>query len=77
MKALRKLIENADNGGMYNWTTCLDYFESDAWSRQLSKFTIKVNGERLALLAKWLDKELPAIKMSGAQGGCAKSCVGS
>lgn len=57
MKALRKLIANADYGSMDNWTHYLDYFELDARSRQLSKFTIKVNGERLALLAKWLNKE--------------------
>lgn len=57
MKALRNLIANADNGSMNNWLTYLDYFELDARSRQLSKFTIKVNGERLSLLAKWLDKE--------------------
>ena len=57
MKALRNLIANADNGRMDNWSIYLDYFELDARSRQLSKFTIKVNGERLALLAKWLDKE--------------------
>ena len=57
MKALRSLIADADNGRMDNWKTYVDYFELDARSRQLSKFTIKVNGERLALLAKWLDRE--------------------
>ncbi|MFH2036443.1 MAG: tyrosine-type recombinase/integrase [Candidatus Zixiibacteriota bacterium] len=56
MKAIRNLIENADNNRMNHWTIYLDYFELDARSRQLSKFTIKVNGERLALLARWLDQ---------------------
>lgn len=57
MKALRRLIADADNGLMDNWTSYLDYFELDARSRQLSRFTIKVNGERLSLFAKWLRVE--------------------
>jgi integrase/recombinase XerD len=55
MKALRKLIEAADNGNMGHWRTYIDYFELDARARQLSKFTIRVNGERLSLLVRWLE----------------------
>jgi site-specific recombinase XerD len=57
MEAIRKLIAAADNDRMGHWRTFIDYFELDARSRQLSRFTIKVNGERLALLARWLEEK--------------------
>jgi integrase/recombinase XerD len=57
MKAVRKLMESADNERMGHWRVYIDYFELDARSRQLSPFTIKVNGERLALLARWLEQQ--------------------
>lgn len=55
MKALQKLIDETSLDHMRHWKPYVDFFEFDARSRQLSPFTIKVNAERLLLLARWMD----------------------